>query len=461
MVTTVVDTMRNMSDFNFSEVASNASTLFSDSMSKQINYMTSKMQYQSDQKMSGLEKELSSAQTKKDNAQKNYETAKGNYDKAKKNYKKAKKTKDKSKYSSEMKKYQKQMNTYKKQTNDYKKLVSEQTEFNNAYQEASSQMISEFSSALSEYQTKAQTLIDDTINGITDTYQAKYDALIEKQDTLISKLKSAGDLFEISNAGIMTVNDIKEQTQNIRDYTDKLQTIKNKVSSELFDQIASYDMDQGSAFMDRLLAMSDADLKAYSDAYDEKMRVSEESAKKIYSKDFDNVANDYKNSLDAAFKDLPKELETLGQQTMKGFVNGLTKNTDYMTKAIQTMVQAMVDQFKSDLDIHSPSKVTEGLGIFTGQGFGNGLLESIRRVQKDARQFINSVTSPIGDYTTDIGNVRRTVGANNNRGSAPVTQTVVNNYNLVQNNTSPKSLSALDTYRARRQQVNMLKAMTT
>lgn len=36
----------------------------------------------------------------------------------------------------------------------------------------------------------------------------------------------------------------------------------------------------------------------------------------------------------------------------------------------------------------------------------------------------------------------------------------VNNYNLVQNNTSPKALSALDTYRARRQQVSMVKAMT-
>lgn len=37
---------------------------------------------------------------------------------------------------------------------------------------------------------------------------------------------------------------------------------------------------------------------------------------------------------------------------------------------------------------------------------------------------------------------------------------IVNNYNLVQNNTSPKALSALDTYRARRQQVSMVKAMT-
>ena len=34
-----------------------------------------------------------------------------------------------------------------------------------------------------------------------------------------------------------------------------------------------------------------------------------------------------------------------------------------------------------------------------------------------------------------------------------------NTYNLVQNNTSPKALTALETYQARRQQVAMIKAM--
>lgn len=149
------------------------------------------------------------------------------------------------------------------------------------------------------------------INDITDTYQTRYDDLISKQDSLISKLKSAGDLFEISGAGIMTVNDIKAQTQSIKDYAQKLQTIKGKVSSELFDQIASYDIDEGGAFMDRLLSMSDADLKAYSDAFDEKMRVSEELAKKTYQKDFENVTKEYKDSLSTAFKDLPKQLEDM------------------------------------------------------------------------------------------------------------------------------------------------------
>ena len=354
----------------------------------------------------------------------------------------------------------KNMSAAKKQVDNYKQLVKDQTDFNNAYQTASSQMLSEFSSAMSEYQTKAEALINDTINGITDTYQARYDDLISKQDNLISKLKSAGDLFEISGAGIMTINDIKAQTQNIKDYAQKLQTIKGKVSSELFDQIASYDIDEGGAFMDRLLSMSDADLKTYSDAFDEKMRVSEELAKKTYQKDFENVTKEYKNSLSAVFKDLPKQLEEMGIDAMKGFTTGLTKNTDYMTKAIKTMVSAMVDEFKDELDIHSPSKVTAKIGIFTAQGFGNGLLDSISQVQAKAKKFINSVTSPLTDMATNIPNVRSAVKSSARNGIANSNQTIVNNYNLVQNNTSPKSLSALETYRARRQQVSMVKAMT-
>ena len=258
----------------------------------------------------------------------------------------------------------------------------------------------------------------------------------------------------------MTVNDIKAQTQSIKDYAQKLQTIKGKVSSELFDQIASYDIDEGGAFMDRLLSMSDADLKAYSDTFDEKMRVSEELAKKTYQKDFENVTKEYKDSLSTAFKDLPKQLEDMGINAMKGFTTGLTKNTDYMTKAIKTMVKAMVDEFKDELDIHSPSKVTEKLGIFTGRGFGNGLLDSIKRVQENAKKFINSVTTPLTDVTTNIPNMRSAVKSSTGNGIANNNQTIVNNYNLVQNNTSPKSLSALETYRARRQQVSMVKAMT-
>ena len=81
-------------------------------------------------------------------------------------------------------------------------------------------------------------------------------------------------------------------------------------------------------------------------------------------------------------------------------------------------------------------------------------------MQAKAKKFINSVTSPLTDMATNIPNVRSAVKSSDRNGIADSNQTIVNNYNLVQNNTSPKSLSALETYRARRQQVSMVKAMT-
>ena len=329
-----------------------------------------------------------------------------------------------------------------------------------AYQSASSEMINQFSNTMSAYSTKAQTLINDTINGISDKYQGKYDELINKQDALISKLKSAGDLFDISGAGIMTVNDIKTQTKQIKDYTAKLQKIKNKVSSDLFDQIASYDMKEGGAFLDRLLALSDADLKAYSKAYDEKMNVAQKLSKNVYSKDFKKVASDYEKEMDSAFRSLPKQLEVLGDQSMKGFISGLTKNTDYMTDEIKTYIKAMVDVFKAELKIHSPSRVMEMIGDYTGEGFVEGLKNTVNNVKKAANNIVDAAARPLEGVTSDLGAVKASIGNTGTRAVNNTTSTVVNNYNMTQNNTSPKSLSALDTFQARRAQLALLKAMT-
>ena len=39
--------------------------------------------------------------------------------------------------------------------------------------------------------------------------------LIEKQEALATKLKTASTLFDISGAGVMTINDITEQTKHV------------------------------------------------------------------------------------------------------------------------------------------------------------------------------------------------------------------------------------------------------
>lgn len=463
MVGSVVKEMAKLSNYNFSEVASNASTLFSNAMTEKTSYMLDKMAYQNEQKLAYFDNQISQLESaKSSDTEKLQKASAAKVKKLEAKLKKAKNSKDK-------KNIQKQINAEKANVKkqiaasekNYNKLINQQNQFKEAYQSASSEMISEFTDAMNTYQTKAQELINDTINGISDTYQEKYNSLISKQDTLISKLKSTGDLFEVSGAGIMTINDIKTQTENIKEYTAKLQKIKGKVSADLFDQIASYDMDQGGAFMDRLLALSDADLKAYSDAYDEKMRVAEELSKETYKSDFDNVANEYQKALKSAFSQLPDELAELGKEVMNGFVSGLTTNTDYLDSAVQTIISGMIDQFKEQLDIHSPSKVLEKIGDYAGEGFVNGLKNTINQIKSTVGDIADSVSLPLSGVKASINGAKSSISGNGAQmRNISNSTTVVNNYNLVQNNRSPKALSALDTYRARRQQVSMVKAMT-
>lgn len=463
LVGAAVKEMAKLDNFNFSTVATNASNIFSDGMSKKVSYMIDKMTYQNEQKLATFDDKISKLENQKQ--AKTNKLQKASDAKVKKLETKLNKTsnaKQKKKInqqiSAEKASVKKQIAASEK---SYNKLISEQNKFKTAYQTASSKMLSEFSNAMSEYQTQAQELINNTINGISDTYQAKYDALVSKQDNLISKLQSAGDLFEISSAGIMTVNDIKAQTENIREYAAKLQKIKSRVSSDLFDQIASYDMEQGGAFMDRLLSLSDADLKAYSDAYDEKMQVANELAKNTYASDFDDVAKEYQTALKSAFSGLPKKLEALGKQTMSGFIKGLQLNTDYLDSSVKTIIKGMISQFKKQLNIHSPSKVMEKLGDFTGQGYVSGLKNTVNSVKSAVKNISDSVSLPLAGVKSSISGAKSTIGGTGAQmRNVQNSTTIINNYNLTQNNTSPKSLSALDTYRARRQQVSMVKAMT-
>lgn len=426
LVKNVVKELSKLDNYNFSTVASNASNVFSSAVSEKIKYLEDKIAYQNEQKIKKYDAQIE-AYNKKVTALE----------------KKEQKTKDK-----------KEKELIKAEIKKYKKLISQTTKAKEDYQKASSEALSAYNDAMNEYQSQAQKLIDDTINGITDKYQKRYDDLLNKQNTLIDKLKNAGDLFNISGANVITISDIKAQTQQIKDYADKLATIKKKVSADLFDKIASYDMEQGSAFIEQLLSMSDSELKAYSKAYDEKMAVSEQLAENLYKSDFEQIEKDYEKEINKAFKDLPKKLEQIGKNVMQGFIDGLTKNTDYMSKGVKGFVKSIVKQIKTELKIKSPSRVTMALGEFTGEGFGEGLAKTINYVKQKASLLANSVAQPLDDFHASIGTVQGVT-------STPMTSTsVVNNYNLVQNNTSPKSLSALETYRARRQQVAMVKAMT-
>ena len=463
VVGAAVKTAKNVTEYGFADASSSVTDMLADKISDQTTYLINRMTYENNKKIAEFDAEITALQAERDNRKTAIQTD-SDMKLAKLQAKKDKATDDAVKA-----KYDKQITAEKEAATKlisenektFSKLIATQNEYKTAYQDASSNFISEFSSSMNSYSSKAQELINSTLNGIGDKYQAKYDALITKQNELVGKLKSAGDLFEISGAGVMTVSDLRQQTKEITDYTSALAQIKNKVSSELFEQIASYDMKEGKAFIDRLLMMSATDLDAYNKAYTEKMKAAEKAGESIYSQDIKKVGDEYQKELNQAMKDLPKQLEALGADAMKGFVQGLTKNTDYLSKEVKTFIKSMLSTFKKDLKINSPSKVMELIGDYTGEGFVQGLKDTVSAVRSTASEMAKAAAVPLEGLQTDLNLSKAAISTPGEGGAVGVgSSTVINNYNLSQTNNSPKSLSALDTYRARRQQIELVKAIT-
>lgn len=428
MVGGVLKSAQNVINGGFTDAGNQAAELFSNAIQDKLKTSQDKITYIFEQQMGKYDSKITSLENKL--------SKRKQYDEKLKSLKNSKKYKKASKKSKKkmVKDLQSKYKDVKNYNQDYyTKLISFYQGKQNDYKTATDKALEGFNDAISKFGSEAEKMVSDTINGITETYQARWDNLTNLQNTMVSKLQGFGELFTVSGAGVMSVNDIKQQTEDIKAYMDRLNTIKGKVSEDLFNQIATYDVDQGKAFMDQLLSMSDAELKAYNDAYTEKMNVSEQMSKNLYQSDFDKVSKEYGAAINNAFKGLGSQLEALGKQCMSGFVDGLKSDTSYLSKAVQDVANSIISSFKSSLKIHSPSKVFAELGGFSAEGYGEGFKE-----QMDSLRRSLAASVPMDAIAKASGRI--SYGGN---------KTTNQNVNQVFNqyNTSPKALSRLEIYR--------------
>ena len=169
-----------------------------------------------------------------------------------------------------------------------------------------------------------------------------------------------------------------------------------------------------------------------------------------------------------------------GEYFAQGFLNGMDSKSSAIYQKAKALAQKAIQGLKDGQKEGSPSKITTQSGKYFTEGYMKGIGSEEKALIKEVKDLVleaidalggtdlirktkASIASQISGSELSFGNIsgiRAAVaqpGATG--GSGRIGSTVNNTYNLVQNNTSPKSLSALDTYQARRQQVAMLKAM--
>ncbi|WP_062105210.1 hypothetical protein [Bacillus niameyensis] len=78
------------------------------------------------------------------------------------------------------------------------------------------------------------------------------------------------------------------------------------------------------------------------------------------------------------------DLKQIGKDIIQGLINGITSKITAVTNAVKSVTSAITGKIKSILDIHSPSRVLEKLGIHTGEGLELGILGTVKNVAKAA-----------------------------------------------------------------------------
>ena len=164
--------------------------------------------------------------------------------------------------------------------------------------------------------------------------------------------------------------------------------------------IDTLDMETAKDTIDVLNKMSDKQLQSYSGNFDKLKNKAAEMAASKYDPQIEALNTDFVEKVNSLLGTLPNAAENTGVQTAQGFITGLVGSNDDISTAVSGFTSNIIEQIKSDLDIHSPSKETESLGEYTAKGFVNGF--NAESMSDAVDTFADSFIAKLAEKDPDI-----------------------------------------------------------
>lgn len=321
------------------------------------------------------------------------------------------------------------------------------------------------------------------LHDATEAYQG-YNQTIENYEGLSAAI-IGGDSQKINDALLKTENSFKTANNTTADalkkqrdqFEDNYKTLKKAV--EAGDKTVTQQMvDDAKKLADQAqaeyLKSGKNTVAGYAKGLKDDTHYAEEAARQMGYDSYE----DFNKSL--GINSPSTKTYQSGEYFAQGFLNGMDSKSSAIYQKAKALAQKAIQGLKDGQKEGSPSKITTQSGKYFTEGYMKGIGSEEKALIKEVKDLVleaidalggtdlirktkASIASQISGSELSFGNIsgiRAAVaqpGATG--GSGRIGSTVNNTYNLVQNNTSPKSLSALDTYQARRQQVAMLKAM--
>lgn len=113
-----------------------------------------------------------------------------------------------------------------------------------------------------------------------------------------------------------------------------------------------------------------------------------------------DAANNTATVVTDTFKGI--DLYDCGTNAMQGFINGINAMRSSVMSAANSIANSVKSTINSALDIHSPSRVMEESGEFTGEGLVLGITKMIDKVKSAAQGLSDSTVEPFATRTTNV-----------------------------------------------------------
>jgi phage-related protein len=127
-----------------------------------------------------------------------------------------------------------------------------------------------------------------------------------------------------------------------------------------------------------------------------------------------DTAKNIMDNIVTFFKNI--DLVQVGKDIIQGLINGISSMASAVSDKVKEIADGVKNGIKNALDIHSPSRVMEELGKFTGEGFALGLDSTIQSIKDGANNMaaaaqtaLQGVSAPSTDLSTGAAG---SIGAN-------------------------------------------------
>ena len=116
-----------------------------------------------------------------------------------------------------------------------------------------------------------------------------------------------------------------------------------------------------------------------------------------------------KNSrlIESAMTALSNRLKTSGRNSVQGWIDGANSKRSALIAAYKAMATAAVAAVNAKLDIHSPSKVFEQIGVYSAEGMIGGINKRIDSVQNAMRRMVEPPAAVQGETAMATGSGRQ------------------------------------------------------